>query len=103
MRVKLARTLGGANDMVVLGLKPRRTRRGRPRVGETALSRWIDANMTGAEELPRAQFAKLANISRVHVDRLCHGARTPGLTLALKIERITLGAVSVQEWTDDSS
>ena len=68
--------------------------RGRPRKDiQTPLSRWVDAT-----KLKREDAARLFDITRQHLDRLCRGDRTPSLALALEIERITRGAVSVQSW-----
>jgi transcriptional regulator with XRE-family HTH domain len=67
--------------------------RGRPRKKESPLSRWVDAS-----GLTRDEVAIRFDITRPHLDRLCRGDRRPSLALALKIERITDGAVPVAAW-----
>lgn len=74
-----------------MGLKSRKGIGGRPRVNETKLSRWIDANSN------REQFAEAIGVERNYLDMLCRGARQPSLRLALKIEHLTAGEVSAHD------
>src|SRR4051812_26759875 len=67
--------------------------RGRPRVRETVLSRWLDR--TRAD---RDQIAGNLEISRSYLDRLANGSRRPSLALALRIEKLTVGEVAVGSW-----
>jgi len=67
--------------------------RGRPRVTETALSHWLtQAGLT------RDEFAQRLGVTRQHLDKLCRGARRPGLDLAVLIETLTDGAVAPSAW-----
>jgi transcriptional regulator with XRE-family HTH domain len=70
-------------------------RRGRPRVAETALSRWLDAG-----DRDRDEVAAELGISRSHLDRLCRGARRPSLKTAHAIENLTGGVVPAKTWLD---
>ncbi len=72
--------------------KPRQ-KRGRPRKQETALSVWLDR-----EGLTRDDLAAKLDISRPHVDRLCRGSGRPGLELAIRIEKLSNGAVQAAGW-----
>jgi len=67
--------------------------RGRPRATETKLSLWL--NKAG---ITREDFAKRIGVTRQHLDKLCRGARRPGLDLAVLIETLTNGAVKPSEW-----
>ncbi len=68
--------------------------RGRPRSEViTLFSRWLDAN--GRD---RAWAADQLAVSRSYVDRLARGSSMPSLDLALKIERLTRGAVTPAMW-----
>ena len=68
---------------------------GRPRKGETKLSRWIDAS-----GMTRDDAAEELAINRTHLDMLCRGSRRPGLTLAVAIEKLTKGAIPAAEWVN---
>ena len=84
----------GQIRIIPLGTRKVRSR-GRPRKNERSpLSRWIDA-----QSLTRDEAARLLDITRPHIDRLCRGDRRPSLPLALKIERVTDGAVPVDAWS----
>lgn len=66
---------------------------GRPRKRETKFSRWIDAS-----EMTRDDVAVALGINRTHLDKVCRGARRPGLALALGIEKLTQGAIPAADW-----
>ena len=68
--------------------------RGRPRAGETPLSRWLDEN-----GMTRKEFARRLEISTEYLHRLCRMARRPSLELALRIEKATAGSVPASFWT----
>ncbi len=69
--------------------------RGRPRSEViTLFSRWLDAN-----ERDRAWAADQLGVSRSYVDRLARGSSMPSLDLALKIERLTGGAITPAMWS----
>ena len=57
---------------------PVRRPRGRPRATETELSLWL--NRAG---ISRDDFAERIGVTRQHLDKLCRGARRPGLDLAV--------------------
>ena len=67
--------------------------RGRPRKANNAFGQWIDKSGKDREETARA-----LGITRPHVDRLCRNARRPDLELAVQIERLTKGEVTVASW-----
>ncbi len=67
--------------------------RGRPRKRETKFSRWIDASGMNRDEVAAA-----LGINRTHLDKVCRGARRPGLGLALGIEKLTRGAIPASDW-----
>ncbi|GMV16639.1 MAG: hypothetical protein AMXMBFR56_48630 [Polyangiaceae bacterium] len=66
---------------------------GRPRKRETKFSRWIDSS-----GMTRDEVAAALDINRTHLDKVCRGARRPGLALALGIEKLTQGAIPAAEW-----
>jgi len=46
----------------------------------------------------RDEAAARLGVTRTHLDRLCRGDRRPGLDLAIRIERLSKGAISAAEW-----
>jgi hypothetical protein len=68
-------------------------KRGRPRVGETPLSRWLDGH--GIE---RKKFAAELGVSTEYLHRLCRGSGQPSLELAARIEARTKGAIAATSW-----
>jgi DNA-binding transcriptional regulator YdaS (Cro superfamily) len=50
-------------------------------------------------ELSYAAFARLVGADRARIQRCAKGKRSPGLLLALAIERETKGAVPAVAWT----
>lgn len=66
---------------------------GRPRKRETPFSRWIDGS-----GMSRDEVASELGINRTHLDKVCRGARRPGLALALGIEKLTGGAIPASDW-----
>lgn len=66
---------------------------GRPRIAENQLSDWLNR-----QGLSREQFSAQLGVSRVYVDKLCRGAKSPGLVLAVKISRLTEGRVPASYW-----
>jgi transcriptional regulator with XRE-family HTH domain len=67
--------------------------RGRPRKRETKLSLWLDsARMT------RDALAEELKLARGYVDLICSGSRRPSLEVALRIEKLTRGAVPATSW-----
>jgi DNA-binding XRE family transcriptional regulator len=48
--------------------------------------------------MTRDQFAAELDINRTHLDKLCRGARRPGLALALAIEKLTRGEIPAEQW-----
>ncbi|MBL4634766.1 MAG: hypothetical protein JKY56_12910 [Kofleriaceae bacterium] len=83
-----------------MGAKPKR---GRPRLLENELSRWIDDNLAEGDDgkAPRDRFAALVGIARSGVDRLCGSQGGPSLKMAAKIAAATNDAVPVQFWVTD--
>ena len=71
---------------------------GRPRSRNNALGRWIDKR-----GWTRDQAAARLDVSRRYLDRLCNGERRPDLELAVKIEDLTTGDVSVRYWLRTTS
>jgi hypothetical protein len=70
--------------------RPNASRIGRPPVRQGKLGLWIEkAGKT------RQDVADQLGISRRFLDHLCREYRRPGLDLAVKIERLTGGAVPV--------
>lgn len=47
---------------------------------------------------PQARFAATIGCSQSYLSELVSGAKTPGLGLALRIERATAGAVPASAW-----
>jgi len=59
----------------------------------TQIQRYLsDTGMTQTE------LATLIGISRGHMSEITSGKKTPGLALAIAIERATNGAVPVMSW-----
>jgi plasmid maintenance system antidote protein VapI len=81
-------------------MEPRRPPRrpGRPRMGDTALSRWLDTSGRDRDAL-----ANTLGISRSYLDRLCAGRARPSLALALRLDQATFGAVPATSWVAASS
>ena len=75
-----------------MGASKRRV--GRPVSRLTLLGRWLRDKGWSRDVL-----AEKLKISRQTVDRLCRGARRPGLDLALRIEKLTDTAVPVASWS----
>jgi transcriptional regulator with XRE-family HTH domain len=67
--------------------------RGRPRKANNAFGKWIDAQGMTAEAA-----ARKLGISESYVDKLARSERRPDLELALKIERLSRGAVPASAW-----
>ena len=67
-----------------------RARVGRPPVHEGQLARWIEESGK-----TRQDVADELGISRPFLDHICREARRPGLEVAVKIERLTRGKVSL--------
>jgi transcriptional regulator with XRE-family HTH domain len=67
--------------------------RGRPRKRETKLSLWLDA-----AGITRDALAKQLELARGYVDLICSGSRRPSLEVALRIEKLTRGAVPASSW-----
>lgn len=61
----------------------------------SALGRWVKE-----KGWSRQLLAEKLGLTRQSADRLCRGARRPGLDLALKIEALTQKAVPVSAWKD---
>lgn len=76
-----------------MGFKSKQTV-GRPRSRQNALGRWVDERSGRTRE----QVAKALGIEKPSIDRLCRGGRRPSLDLAIKIERLTEGAVPAASW-----
>jgi hypothetical protein len=64
-------------------------------LASSCLSRWLDA-----AGMTRDQAADQLSINRNYLDMLCRGARRPGLSLAVAIEKLTKGAVPATGWVD---
>jgi transcriptional regulator with XRE-family HTH domain len=71
----------------------RKKKVGRPRARTNAFGQWIDA-----QGLHRDDVARKLGISRRMLDRLCAGDRHPGLKVAVAVEDMTEGEVSVRSW-----
>jgi DNA-binding XRE family transcriptional regulator len=71
--------------------------RGRPRVSENALSKWIDGS-----GMTREQVAKSLGIPKPSLDRICRDERRPNLDLAFQIERVTGGNIPAKSWAAKS-
>jgi len=66
-----------------------------PAAPETALQGWRRSR----EPLwSYHQLARAIGIDTSYAQRLCRGLRRPSLALAVHIEQVTGGAVSVQSW-----
>lgn len=50
----------------------------------------------------QAALAASLGISRSYLNELVHGGKTPGLALAIQIERVTEGGVKVGSWDSSS-
>lgn len=76
-------------------MEPRRPSRrpGRPRIGDTPLSSWLDTSGRDRDAL-----ASKLGISRSYLDRLCAGRARPSLDLAIRLDQATLGAVPASSW-----
>ncbi|MBK7583137.1 MAG: hypothetical protein IPI67_23430 [Myxococcales bacterium] len=48
--------------------------------------------------MTRDDVAVALGINRTHLDKVCRGARRPGLALALGIEKLTQSAIPAGEW-----
>lgn len=60
---------------------------------KTHLSKWLEAS-----GLSRAAFAQSIGSDKSNVTRWCNGSRVPTLVTARKIEEVTKGAVTVEDW-----
>ena len=70
-------------------------RKGRPVEKRNKLGEWVDAN-----GWTRQQLAESLGIALGSATRLCSGARRPSLEMAIQIEDLTEGAVSVRSWLE---
>lgn len=70
--------------------------RGRPRKQETKLSRWIDAS-----GMSRDEVALKLGVARTYLDKLCRGQHRAGLDVALRLEKLTRGAIPVSDWVGE--
>jgi len=73
--------------------KKKKSLRGRPRLQTNRFGRWIDA-----KGMSREQVADRLGVTRPYIDRLCRGASSPNLTLAVMIEDLTKGTVRPRDW-----
>lgn len=64
------------------------------------LSEFIQSN-DRYRGLPQAEVAALLGMSRPYLTQLLSGAKKPGLDLAVKIERLTNGAVPASAWVPE--
>ena len=55
------------------------------------------------ECLTQRKFASLIGISTVHMNRIIRGKRAPSLGVAKKIERVTKGEVTTDDYRLDKS
>jgi transcriptional regulator with XRE-family HTH domain len=53
--------------------------------------------------IKQAELADELGISRGYMSELANGDKSPGRELAVKIERVTRGAVPVASWSDTAS
>ena len=53
-------------------------------------------------KLTQREAAAILGISRPHLSQVVSGSKRPSLDLAVRIERLTDGAVPVSSWVDDS-
>lgn len=82
-----------------MGMKARRDRLW---ADENLLAEWIGENFPakkGASSVD--QFAKLAGIAPSSVYSLCRGLHCPSLVLALRIAKLTKGAVPPESWVPE--
>ena len=70
----------------------------KPAKRSTLLARWIDDSGESRETI-----AKRLDIPRTSLDRLCRGARRPGIELAFAIEKMTKGKVPAEYWSKISA
>ncbi len=70
-------------------------RRGRPVLKRSKLGAWVDER-----GWTRQQLADKLGIELGSAARLCSGERRPSLELAIAIEDLTDGAVSVRYWLE---
>lgn len=63
--------------------------------GRMTLSEWLQEKGTSQEA-----FASAVGASQGQISRLLSGARGPGLSLAMKIEEATAGAVPASSWVE---
>ena len=70
-------------------------RMGRPVEKRSRLGEWVDAH-----GWTRQQLADALGIALGSATRLCSGARRPSLEMAIQIEDLTDGAVSVRSWLE---
>ena len=68
---------------------------GRPVEKRNKLGEWVDAH-----GWTRQQLAEALGIAFGTATRLCSGARRPSLEMAVQIEDLTEGAVSVRSWLE---
>jgi transcriptional regulator with XRE-family HTH domain len=68
---------------------------GRPVTRRSKLGEWVDA-----QGWTRQQLADELGITVGSAVRLCNGVRRPSLELAIKIERLTGGAIPVTCWIE---
>lgn len=66
---------------------------GRPVERRSKLGEWVDAH-----GWTRQQVAEALGIAFGTATRFCSGARRPSLEMAIQIEDLTDGAVSVRSW-----
>ena len=57
------------------------------------LLKWLKAN-----EVSNKKLASMIECSEANVSRLTRGQFLPGVRLAVRIERVTMGAVRCQDW-----
>jgi DNA-binding XRE family transcriptional regulator len=76
-----------------VGQPVEKPRIGRPVERRNKLGEWVDAH-----GWTRHQLAEALGIAFGTATRLCSGARRPSLEMAIQIEDLTDGAVSVRSW-----
>lgn len=57
------------------------------------LAQWLYAN-----RIKRGDFASYVDVSHAYMSEVCLGKKTPGLSLALRIQQATGGEVSMMDW-----
>lgn len=72
---------------------PQAAKRTDKRPGHERLAAWLDAN-----GLSIRKFAAQCDVSKSYIGMLKNGDATPGLELAVAIERLTDGAVPCVSW-----